>query len=183
VASGIHVDDEWRHWQVKLVEEACRSDRLSLSRAVVGLVSWCLLMQSGYDVGSTKSRRLWALTEGMKISYSHVWDLFDPTTANRARLEFLRHCKSSAVSIDVLVHVLIATFDPFTVVLGNTSTEVFIAYTISSEPEAIRSLSLDEHQRQVLAAIAEARTVFERQTNVWELWGLPDSANGIRELL
>lgn len=123
------------------------------------------------------------LSTGANIDHYALWDLFDQQVALLAQTHFIRHCQGASFALTVAVSMLCSAFDPFLSAIQWTDQGNTVVCRFSIPPPEVGRESLSDVQLRTLAAIADSTAVWQRETNVWQAWGLPGSAEGLREWL
>lgn len=180
VLSSVEVDGSWQDWLTSVVGSYSERAVLSARDAVAGLASWCLLVQSGYSLQDGVTEGLWQLLVDASINHQRIWSRFHAETSMKARLEHIRYCRFGPFAVEIAVELLLAAFEPHMVMMGWSSREGEICYRLSGQPSAVEPSSLREDQRRVLSAIGSSPAMYRVKTNVWRVWGLPDSADEMR---
>jgi hypothetical protein len=183
VAKTVSIDELWVSWFGKVLGDLTRRPAVSDEEATLGLIAWCMLIQAGVDVDVSESDRIGELTARSNIDTPTLWGLFDGKTATMAKAHYLKHCVDPHSSLHTASELLAACFDPFLQIVSCSSYQGELLFQLSTRPPSIDLCGLNQEQHDVLAAVALAPAVYGRKTNLWHLWGLPGSREGLQALL
>ena len=180
--SRISVDDEWAAWLYSVLHDAAATSSISPPRAILALLSWCMLTEARFAVDPIEAKCIARISGMSSIHRPLILGLFDQRAAALVKIEIIGVCESAVVALDYVLEILIALFDPYLCVLGQSSSaEQSLVYQLSGRPPKIEFAVLSSQQRYALLAITDSPRVYERTTNLWVLWDLPSTSIGLKQ--
>jgi len=180
VLSSVAVDQEWQTWLREYVNEVATNASAPTARVPIAMVAWCLLCRAGHPAARETGDAMGKRIASENINVYRLWELFELPVALQAQKHYIRHCTDPSFALTVAVSLLCGGFDPFLTVVQWAYQGNSVTYQFSRRPQPVARENLTDGQRAVLEALASASAAFAISTNVWKVWGLPDSAEKLR---